>query len=430
MTDSSTPPALVAKRADSAPVETDEITALVSAAGYEVVGEVTQTRAEDPGTYLGAGKVEELTDDAADTGARLVVVDDELTPGQTKQLRDALPDEPRLYDRYRLILEIFGEQASTKPAQLQVELARLKYELPRIKAESDPQRMNVMLETGTRVHDAEKRIRELERKLDELPSPAERFRERRREQGFDLVTIAGYTNAGKSTLLHRLADELNLSSAEPDHSDKNATAAIEDRLFKTLETTTRRTTIDGRPVLVTDTVGFVQELPHWLVKSFSDTLSEAAAADVVVLVADGSDPLSDLRSKLRVSLDVLSSQGVEPESVIVALNKIDLLDEDEREGRLEAVSELAPMPIPISVTNDTNVDQLTDVVYERLPTATADLTMPNCSDAMSVVSWLHDRVTVERVDYADGTVSATIRGRPSVVERAKAKANEVSATDT
>ncbi|WP_458209325.1 GTPase HflX [Haladaptatus sp. NG-SE-30] len=313
-------PAIVAKCSDVSPVDTEEITALVSAAGYEVVGEITQVRAEDPGTYLGSGKVEELVAEVSETNARLVVVDDELTPGQTKQLRDELPTETRLYDRYRLILDIFNEQASTKNAQLQVELARLKYELPRIEAESDAQHLNIALEKGTRVHDARNRIRELERKLDELPTPAEQFRERRREQGFDLVTIAGYTNAGKSTLLHRLADELDLSNAEPDHPDKDATAAIEDRLFKTLETTTRRTTIEGRPILMTDTVGFVQELPHWLVKSFSETLSEAAAADTVILVADVSDPLDELRTKLRVSLDVLESQGVEHGSILTALN--------------------------------------------------------------------------------------------------------------
>ncbi|RBI63201.1 GTPase HflX [halophilic archaeon] len=417
-------PALVARRADAKPVETEEIRALAAAAGYEVVGAVTQVRPEDPGTYLGAGKVDELADRAAETGAHRVVVDDQLSPGQSKQLGDALPSGTGVYDRYRLVLEIFGEQASTRRAQLQVELARLKYQLPRIREESDEGMLNRRTEKGTRLYDVRDRIDELESKLDDLPEPAEQYRERRREQGFDLVTLAGYTNAGKSTLLHRLADDLDLA-AEPDHPDRDATAAVEDRLFKTLETTTRRATLAERPALVTDTVGFVDDLPHWLVESFSATLSEAAAADAVVLVADASDPVEELREKLSVSLDVLDAQDVERERVVTALNKVDLLDDDERERRLAVAAELAPAPVPVSVTEGTNVERLVAAVRERLPTERAELTMPNCDDAMGVVSWAYDHATVEGVDYGGETVSLAVQGRPDVVERSRAKAEAV-----
>src|SRR5699024_2534425 len=162
------------------------------------------------------------------------------------------------------------------------------------------------------------------------------------------LPISGYTNAGKSTLLHRLADELSLTDRT--HPDRAETATIEDRLFETLETTTRRATLDGRPVLLTDTVGFVADLPHWLVESFSETLSEAAAADCVVLVADASDPPDELREKLQISLDVLDSQGVSRENVVTALNKVDLLEPNERDRRVETATDIAPSPVCVSVT--------------------------------------------------------------------------------
>ncbi|WP_327050476.1 GTPase HflX [Halomicrococcus gelatinilyticus] len=418
-------PAVVARRADANPVETDEIRALAAAAGYDVVGAVTQARPEDPGTYLGAGKVEELADRAAETGAGRAIVDGQLTPGQHTALGDALPEGTAVSDRYRLVLEIFGEQASTRRAQLQVELARLKYELPRIREESDEGLFNRWSESGTRLYDVRDRIDELERKLDDLPNPAEQHREQRREQGFDLVTLAGYTNAGKSTLLHRLADDLAMD-AEPDHPDRDATAAVEDRLFKTLETTTRRATLGDRPALVTDTVGFVDDLPHWLVESFSTTLSEAAAADAVVLVVDASDPVAEFESKLSVSLDVLDAQGVERERVVAALNKVDLLADAERERRVAAAADAAPAVVPVSVVEGTNVDRLVAAVRERLPTERAALTMTNCDAAMSVVSWAYDHATVERVGYADGTVSLSVRGRPDVVERVRSQAEDVA----
>jgi GTP-binding protein HflX len=420
-------PAIVAKRADESPVDTEEIVALTEAAGYAVVDEITQVRAEEPGSYLGGGKVETLVERARETGARLIVVDAELTPAQSQHLAETVPDETRVFDRYRLVLDIFADQAETQRAQLQVELARLKYALPRIKEDSDEQAMNRFTESGTRYYEVRDRIDELQRKLDALPEPGEQHRKQRREQGFDLVAVAGYTNAGKSTLLHRLADDLDLGDVEPDHPDEDVTAAIEDRLFKTLETTTRKATIDGRSLLLTDTVGFVQDLPHWLVESFSETLSESAAADTVVLVADASDPIDDLREKIEVSLDVLDAQGVDREDVVTAVNKIDLLDEAERERRLAIVEDLAPNPVALSVTDGENVDGLTDAILAQLPTEAATLELPNCDEAMSVVSWAYDKLSVESVDYAGDTVELAVEGRPDVVEQARAKARAVDA---
>jgi GTP-binding protein HflX len=304
-----------------------------------------------------------------------------------------------------------------------VELARLQYRLPRIRAASDEGMLNRVTESGTPLYDVRDRIDELERKLDELPDPGEEHREARREQGFDLVAIAGYTNAGKSTLLHRVADDLSLEDAEPDHPDREATAAIEDRLFKTLRTTTRRGTIDGRPVLFTDTVGFVSDLPHWLVESFSSTLMEVAGADCVLLIADATDPTGELRSKLETALSVLDSQGAD--EVITVLNKVDAVDDATLDERREAIDDLAPDPIPVSVRAGTNVDRLRERLLNRLPTETATLELPNCDEAMGVISWAHDHGEVRDVEYGTESVRVALRGRPDVVSRAKAKAESV-----
>ncbi|WP_459193857.1 GTPase HflX [Halosimplex sp. J119] len=438
--------AIVAARAADPPVETGEIRALADAAGYDVRDEVTQVRAEDPGTYFGAGKVAELADRVADVDASLVAVDGELTPRQTTDLREALPRGTEVFDRYRLVLAIFADQATTRRAQLQVELARLRYDLPRLKERSDVGGLNKRVEKGTPIDGVQNRIADLERKLAALPSPAEQHRAERRDQGFDLVTFAGYTNAGKSTLLHRLADDLEPIDGEDDgdaaasgstaesngvvdeaHPDAAMdTASVADRLFETLETTTRRATIDGRPVLCTDTVGFVADLPHWLVESFSETLSDAAAADAVVLVADASDPPAELREKVEVALDVFDAQGVDESAVVTALNKVDLLDEETGAERREAVAGLAPNPIPVSVRDGTNLDRLLAAVVERLPTERAELTLPNCDDAMAIVSRAYDRATVESVEYGAETIEFAVRGRPTVVERLRADAEAVS----
>jgi GTP-binding protein HflX len=411
---------------DNPPVDTDEIRALTTAAGSSVLEEVTQARPADPGTYFGGGKIDELAEVVERTGAWLVVIDGELTPQQMINIRDAMPPSTRVFDRYHLILQLFADQATTRRAQLQVELAQLRYERPRIRADADPQGMNIALEKGTIVDGVENRIAELERKLDALPNPAEKHRERRRDEGFDLVTLAGYTNAGKSTLLHRLADDMDLDEEKVDYSDKDATAAIDDRLFKTLETTTRRATLNDRPVLLTDTVGFVQDLPHWLVKSFSSTLSEAGAADVVVLVVDATDQAAELRQKTQVSLDVLASQGVEETSIITAVNKIDAIDRETQAERIKIVKSIAPSPMPVSVLEGTNVDQLIGRVYERLPTEEAEIEIPNCSEAMQFVSWAYDRTAVESVSYSGETVRIELHGRPEVVEQAIGKAKNVS----
>ncbi|MDJ1434653.1 GTPase HflX [Halostagnicola sp. A-GB9-2] len=426
---------VIAKRSATGPIETDEIRALVSGAGHEIVAELTQVGPADPGTYFGRGKVEELAESVLDHGAQRVVVDGELSPSQHHTLESMLPDETAVTDRYRLVLEIFENGAGTRRAQLQVELAQLRYDLPRLIESADEGALNKVTEKGSPVYDVRGRIDHLEQKLAELPDPADQFRERRRDEGFDLVTIAGYTNAGKSTLLHRLADDLSIDQSDSEanesasHSNKDATAAIEDRLFKTLETTTRRATIADRPVLVTDTVGFVDDLPHDLVESFSSTLSEATAADAVVLVVDASDPPDQFRERLDVSLEVLAAQGVDRDHIILVLNKIDLLSSEAQTRRETIAAERVPAgvagPISVSIRNGTTLEPLRTALRAQLPSERASIEMPNCDEAMSILSNAYDRTSVERADFDGDQLLLECQGRPSVLRQLRNRASSL-----
>ncbi|WP_158059392.1 GTPase HflX [Halorussus halophilus] len=420
--------AIVAKRVDSGQADTAEIRALAEAAGYEIRAEVTQTRREDRTYDLGRGKAEELAEVVAETGTKTVIIDNELDPGQLFDLGDLLPDGTEILDRYRLVLDIFERQAGTKRAKLQVERTRLEYDLPRVRreitAEIDGEDLAHDEKGGQRVRDIEQRIDALDTKLSDLADDTAARRERRREEGFEFVALVGYTNAGKSTLLHRLADDLDLDEEEAsDHEDFDGTAEIEDRLFKTLDTTTRRATIDGRRTLATDTVGFVDDLPHEMVESFHGTLSETQDADCVVLVADASDDHEELRRKLLASLKLVE----DTESLVVALNKADLLSESELAARTDAIADLAPDPVAISATEDENLGALCERVAAALPDLHhADLRLPNDDEAMSLVSWLYDRARVEDVTYGDDEVRIEFDGHPSVVERARAKADALA----
>lgn len=411
--------ALIARRTEDDEPDTEEIHGLTEAAGGRVVGEVTQRRASDPGTELGAGKVEELAALVEETGAETVVVDGELTPRQTVNLEDAVG--ARVVDRHRVVLEIFARQARTRRAQLQVELARLRYRLPRVRERADEGVLNRVTESGTPYYDLLDRIDELERKLGDLPSVAERHRERRREEGFDLVAVAGYTNAGKSTLLRRLADDLSLE--EDRHDDLDETAAVEDRLFETLETTTRRATLEGRPVLLTDTVGFLDDLPHWLVESFRNTLTAVEEADAVVVVADLAQPAEELERKLETVHDTL---GDGPE-VVTALNKADVVSGEVCRERRAAVVDLTPNPVVISARRGEGIDGLTAEILDVLPPLErAELSVPLTDDAMSLLSWLHDEAVDVEVTYEGDVATVDVTAKPATVERARARLDSLA----
>jgi GTP-binding protein HflX len=306
--------------------ELGELRELSRAAGVEPVGELVQRRPKpDQRSYVGKGKLDELQAQFKEARAESLLVDDELSPAQQRRLEDALTT--RVVDRTQLILDIFAQHARSAEGKLQVELAQLEYNLPRMRGMwQHLERLggglgNVgggvgtrgpgesQLETDRRL--AGRRITLLRRRLKELSKQrATRRRERERSQT-PTVALAGYTNVGKSTLLNRLTD---------------ADASVNDRLFETLDPTTRGFEHDGRKYLVTDTVGFIRRLPHQLVEGFAATLEETLTADLILHVVDASAPDEQLEAMAEAVAAVLAEIGADELPILHVLNKIDRVD--------------------------------------------------------------------------------------------------------
>ena len=425
--------AVVAKRVDRGRADVSEISDLAEAAGHEVVASLTQTREEDPAYHFGEGKAEQLAALVAETEAECVIVDNEVGPYQTFNLGGKLPEGVEVIDRFTLILEIFGQRAQTRKAQLQVELAELRYELPRaaVKAslaqrDERPGFMGLGEYDESRERDIKSRISRIKAELDDIAEKEEERRERRRESGFDLVALAGYTNAGKSTLLRRLAADLDVDENADTHPDLEETAESRDMLFTTLGTTTRRAETGKRDVLLTDTVGFIADLPHWLVESFQSTLDSVYYADLVLLVVDASEPIQEIREKLVTCHDTLYERNEAP--IVTVFNKVDELTPAELHDKREALSALAPNPVAVSGLTGENVDELCDRIEAELPDWRHErLLLPLSDEAMSLVSWVHDNGNVEREAYDEEgeTVTLEFEAPPAVVEQARSRAAEL-----
>ena len=299
--------------------ELGELRELLRTAGVTPVGELVQRRAApDPRTYVGKGKLEELKRLVADAGAESLIVDDELDPGQQRRLEDAL--SARVVDRTQLILDIFAQHARSAEGKLQVELAQLEYNLPRMRGLwQHLERLGggigtrgpgeSQLETDRRL--ARRRIGLLKKKLRELEQRRAVQRKARERSAAPVVALAGYTNAGKSTLLNALTE---------------ADTPVDDRLFETLDPTTRGFEHDGRRYLVTDTVGFIRRLPHQLVEGFAATLEETLLADLLLHVADASLPDERLDETIAAVDSVLAEIGADELPRELVLNKVDLVD--------------------------------------------------------------------------------------------------------
>jgi GTP-binding protein HflX len=433
VTDAHESTAVIAKRVDGGTPDTDEITDLARAADYRVAGEVGQSRSEDPEYNIGDGKLDELAALIAGTGATTVIFDNRMGPYQTYNVGNRLPDGIEVLDRFTLILRIFGQRADTRKAQLQVELAELRYELPRAEAKASlakrderPGFMGLGEYDEQREQDIKARISRIRDELDRIEKTEQHRRDQRRESGFDLVALAGYTNAGKSTLLQRLAADIEVGENAKLHPDLDTTAEAENRLFTTLGTTTRRMDMERRDVLLTDTVGFISELPHWLVESFKSTLDSVYRADLVLLVVDVSEPVEEIREKLVTCHDTLYERNEAP--IVTVLNKIDAVPEAELAEKRAALAALAPDPVPVSAIEGTNVEALKRRTEAELPERRRErLVLPLSDDAMSLVSWVHDHAHVETESYDGEQVILDFEATGSIVERARAKASDLVA---
>ncbi len=426
---------VIAKRIDDGVADTGEIRDLARAAGHTVVDEITQTRTEDPAYHFGEGKIEQLADRVVRTDADAVVFDNRLGPYQTYNIGQTLPEDIEVIDRFTLILDIFGQRAQTRKAQLQVELAELRYELPRAEAKTSlakrdehPGFMGLGEYDESREQDIKSRISRIRDELEGISQTERHRREERRESGFDLVALAGYTNAGKSTLLRRLAADLAIDENAQRHPDLDTTAESENRLFTTLGTTTRRAEMQ-RDVLLTDTVGFISDLPHWLVESFESTFDEVYRADLVLLVVDASEPIEEIREKLVTCHDTLYERNEAP--IVTVLNKVDEVSGAELDEKREALSALAPDPVAVSGREGLNVGTLKERIADELPSLEEErLVLPMDDETMSLVSWLHDNAQVDDVTYDAEQVLVEFSARPSVVEQSRAKAGDLAVPES
>jgi len=310
--------AVLGKGVDAAD-ELGELRELARTAGVEPVAELVQRRARaDARTYVGKGKLGELRTAFESAEADVLLVDDELDPTQQRELENAL--DARVVDRTQLILDIFAQHARSAEGKLQVELAQLEYNLPRMRGMwQHLERLGggvgtrgpgeTQLETDRRI--ARRRVALLKRRLRELGKQRGTRRKSRRRTETPTVALAGYTNVGKSTLLNALTD---------------AGVSVNDSLFETLDPTTRGFEHDGRRYLLTDTVGFIRRLPHQLVEGFAATLEETLVADLVLHVADGSAPEERLELQIEAVTGVLHEIGADDVPSELVVNKIDLVD--------------------------------------------------------------------------------------------------------
>ncbi|GAB2912342.1 GTPase HflX [Nonomuraea fastidiosa] len=378
-----------------------ELKLLAETAGSQVLDGLIQRRQKpDPATYIGAGKALELRDVVEATGADTVICDGELTPGQLRQLEDVV--KVKVIDRTALILDIFAQHAKSREGKAQVELAQLSYLLPRLRGWGG----NLSRQVGgraaggvgiggrgpgeTKIELDRRRIRErmskLRRQISGMSTSRETMRYRRQRREIPAVAIAGYTNAGKSSLLNRVT---------------GAGVLVEDALFATLDPTVRRArTPEGRLFTIADTVGFVRHLPHQLVEAFRSTLEEVGDADLILHVVDGShpDPEGQIAAVREVLRDIDGASDI-PE--IVVINKADAADQDV----LDRITRRERDSIVVSARTGQGISELMRLIEERLPRLDHEVHLLVPYDRGDLISRAHKEGEVLSVEHVeDGTI--------------------------
>jgi len=387
----------------------DELAGLASTAGAEVVAELTQRRDRpDQTTYLGKGKVQELLALVEHHDADVVIFDNDLSPAQTRNLEQAI--EAKVLDRSEVILDIFAARARTYEARLAVELAQLEYSLPRLKrmwTHLSRLKMGIgmrgpgekQLEVDRRL--VEKRIHDLSQEL--LAIHGRRERQVAARHDHMTVSLVGYTNAGKSTLLNALTGSAELA---------------EDKLFATLDTRTRRWRLPGwGPVLLSDTVGFIRDLPHRLIASFKATLEETRQADLLLHVADASSPLVD--AQIAAVRSVLEELGVDEKDTLLVLNKLDALPDAASRERLLA---RYPHAIGIAARTAAGLPQLARAVSDCLGRGFRNVDVQTSAGNGRLLAWLGRHGEVLSRQFHDeqvvvhGRIPAALIGRTEPAE--------------
>ncbi|MGQ4911683.1 MAG: GTPase HflX [Candidatus Thorarchaeota archaeon] len=406
---------LVQRRLPSEPNLMDEFKALVDTAGYEVLGVFDIVSRPSSRYGIRTGKVEEIKTWIEVNEPDIVFFSPALRSSQIYRLMEEWGVEVR--DRTQLILEIFDRHARTQQAKLQIEQARLKYELP---FERHQIRMRLQKEhTGDRpttdqvgigedlvnlqVQHLRRRISKIGEKLKKITAQQKLKKKQRQQKGFTEIALAGYTNAGKSTLHDALT---------------GSAVRTADELFTTLSTKTTSLGMKGRRVVLSDSVGFISDLPQSLLKAFNTTLMAIGESDVIVLVVDGSDSIDEMERKVTTCLDTFERIDANGVPMIYALNKIDLLSEKETLERVELLSEHGHRVVPISAMNRTGMDDLILAIDNLLPDLRDYSLKLSSGDAgMSILSWLHDNAIITDEQYDGDSITVRLRMSPDTVAK-------------
>ncbi len=396
----------------------DELKRLAEAAGYMVVGTLEQTRPPDARYQIGAGKVEELTQLVEETGAGKVIFDNNLKTRQTYNLAKATHVE--VIDRFQLILEIFTNRATTTEAQLQIQLATVRNELKHAKEKvklakgsEQPGFMGLGAYEADVYRDAIKRqVQTILKKLTKIREKRVLHRERRTELGFLTISLAGYTKSGKSSLFNALTEE---------------TVKVDKALFTTLSTTTRMVEFSNRKFLLTDTVGFIDRLPLALIEAFHSTLEETIFSDLIILMLDLSEPMEKIEMKHNVCLETIDRLGASGIPTITALNKIDLLNDGEREQKLEFLKDKTKNPILISAKCQTNLDLLKKEILRILENyVEAQFSVPLTGNSMPFISWLHEKTDILKENYTNDSIEVVFGAPLELYEQVKRKVEDLN----
>lgn len=382
---------------DTTPESIKELEELAKTAGAEVVGSVVQNKSDiESATYMGEGKLLEIKNSLPELEVDCVIFDDELSPVQIRNLNDML--EVKVLDRSMLILDIFAMRAKSGEGKLQVELAQLKYQLPRLRGMGA-----VMSRTGggigtrgpgeTKLESDRRHIRRritaLEEELSELKKHRNLLRSRRQKDGVITAALVGYTNAGKSTLLNTLTD---------------AGVFAEDKLFATLDPTSRGLVLnDNRKILIIDTVGFIRKLPHHLIEAFKSTLEEAVIADVLIHVVDASSP--GRAEQVKVVDEVLKDIGAVGKPQIAVFNKCDKLETFEFAPRMIDGYE---KNVRISAKSGENINELIDAIAELAPGRKKEIKILIPYSDARIINDLHQNQKVLKEEYTENGIEVNL----------------------
>ncbi len=394
-----------------------ELESLAEAAGHQVLGRLEQVRGLDSRFQIGRGKAEELARMVKELGAERVVFENELKPVQAYNLAKLTGVE--VVSKFQLILEVFTQHASTREANLQIELARLRYELARAKEKVRLAKKGEQpgfhglgkYEVNVYYDAIRRRVSRIEAELRKIRKERTFKRLRREVLGFPTVSLSGYTAAGKSTLFNALA---------------GGKEKVTGSLFTTLSPKISSVSFRGKKAMLVDTVGFIDRLPLTLIEAFKSTLEETVFSSLIILVVDCSESVEEVRRKLKCCLDTLREIGAASTPMIVALNKADLVGEAEARNMVEHLRDLAPNPLLISALYGWNLEELKEAVSDHLRNfLKASFELPLNSASLSLISNIRRFSTVLNQDFQGKTILLEVESADYLMDKIKGRVENI-----